>query len=227
MTYEEAILHLRRLGAHEDITQALVSHGVALERAAVLAMDLWSKELAAIIKRGDHHLVHATALDEVIDQAKSQALSAAQKRLLSLADLSITKRHNEHAGGLIHAAAELAPLPEETALKSFNEVEWFAATNDIQRMGPYNTEVEAWAALKRDDGSPNKPGDRVWPEQKRVTLAAWAQATAPSIRDWRQVERAASLSTPYEQGARTWSVEEARALLAERQRKAKVACGQT
>lgn len=45
---------------------------------------------------------------------------------------------------------------------------WYAATNDIVKMGPYVSDIAAWAALRRASGEPNMPGDRVWPELDEV-----------------------------------------------------------
>ncbi len=46
-----------------------------------------------------------------------------------------------------------------------DDVLWYAATVDVTRMGPFSSQLEAWSALRRADGEPNKPGDRVWPER--------------------------------------------------------------
>ncbi len=49
---------------------------------------------------------------------------------------------------------------------------WFAASDDIARMGPFETDVEAWKALERkhtyDDRSVHIEGAHVWPEQAPV-----------------------------------------------------------
>jgi hypothetical protein len=71
-----------------------------------------------------------------------------------------------------HNARRLATLIEDgkhddTPITT-DEVEWFAATVDIERMGPYTNAIDAWAALRRSSGEVNAPGDRVWPERKGV-----------------------------------------------------------
>lgn len=51
-----------------------------------------------------------------------------------------------------------------------HDIEWYAASNAIARMGPYDDQVKAWEALRRTptvlDASVHVPGARVWPERK-------------------------------------------------------------
>lgn len=47
-----------------------------------------------------------------------------------------------------------------------NKVEYFARCKDIARMGPYKSDVEAWAALKHVDAGNPAEGATVWPEKK-------------------------------------------------------------
>jgi hypothetical protein len=44
-------------------------------------------------------------------------------------------------------------------------VQYFARGGNIKRMGPFDTEIEAWEALKTHDGEPIS-GATVWPERK-------------------------------------------------------------
>ena len=48
---------------------------------------------------------------------------------------------------------------------STKRIHWFAATTEITRAGPYKTQVEAWASLRRTNGNANELGDRVWCEE--------------------------------------------------------------
>ena len=47
---------------------------------------------------------------------------------------------------------------------------WFAASNEILRMGPFPSEVKAWEAMRSSDKGEFAPvhvlGVRVWPEAK-------------------------------------------------------------
>lgn len=45
-----------------------------------------------------------------------------------------------------------------------NNIIFFARSERIAKMGPYNSEVEAWKALRGLDGLPVKDA-QVWPEE--------------------------------------------------------------
>jgi hypothetical protein len=47
-----------------------------------------------------------------------------------------------------------------------NKVEYFARCKGIARMGPYKSDVEAWAALEHVDTGNPAEGATVWPEKK-------------------------------------------------------------
>ena len=47
-----------------------------------------------------------------------------------------------------------------------NKVEYFARCKGIARMGPYKSDVEAWAALEHVGTGNPAEGATVWPEKK-------------------------------------------------------------
>lgn len=55
------------------------------------------------------------------------------------------------------------------------KVEWWAGSDEIGRMGPYDSEIEAWRSLRLSDSVKRRlwssrvhvPGAYVWPEKRR------------------------------------------------------------
>lgn len=109
----------------------------------------------------------------------AQKATAEQQRSLGvLVGLKLVARYADGRYELTprgHVAATSLSPQRDALPKAVPEIEWWASSAKIARMGPYATQVLAWAALRVDKKTAlasrrdHVPGAYVWPEEKKAT----------------------------------------------------------
>lgn len=145
------------------------------ERVVSLLEDLWRRTFFEHIGQREHvdRSVIAWAAMKASD-CVSHAVACSDLLFLFLPDLPTPRSEHASVGEHSH---------------------WYAATSEIERLGPFRTQAAAWRALRRQDAAPNKPGDRVWPEeeedQPRVAQDDDPKEYHPGVEwDWRSFQTA-------------------------------------